>query len=233
MAEEAGTTEPKATKPGRLSMEGMIDNAIRVCNYLLDPKSPGVPRRLLEVCSGVALISSVEAGFFVSGSAGTGIVLRRDIKTGKWSPPSAIGSGGVGFGLVFGGELKDIVMVLIDDAAVNALSGEAQVKLGGQIAVAVGPLGREAEGAFNVSNKGAGMTLTYSISKGLFAGINLEGALVGARGGENKKFYTSDASPRDILFNEGAVTIPEGSRVAELHEKLTLMEQGKTMEPAE
>ena len=62
-------------------------------------------------------------------------------------------------------------MVLIDDAAVKALSGEAQVKLGGQLAIAVGPLGREAEGAFNVSYKGAGMTLTYSISKGLFAGI--------------------------------------------------------------
>ena len=58
--------------------------------------SPGVPRRLLEVRSGVALISTVEAGFFVSGSGGTGIVLRRDVQTGKWSPPSAIGTAGVG-----------------------------------------------------------------------------------------------------------------------------------------
>ena len=238
MAEEEGKpaqdikTETE-TKHGRLSMEGMVDNAIRVCNYMLDPKSPGVPRRLLEVCSGVALVNTIEAGFFVSGSGGTGIVLRRDVKTGKWSPPSAIGTGGVGFGLVFGAEMKDIVMVLIDDAAVNALSGEAQVKLGGQMAVAVGPLGREAEGAFNVSNKGVGMTLTYSITKGLFAGVNLEGALVGARSGENKKFYNSDASPQDILFKEGAVIIPDGSRIPELHEKLTMMEQGKTLEAAE
>ena len=59
----------------------------------------------------------------------------------------------------------------------------------------------------------------------------MEGALVGARSGENKKFYSSDASPHDILFAEGAVTIPDNCRVAELHEKLTLMEQGKTMEP--
>lgn len=217
--------------PGRLSMQGMIDNAIRVCSYLLDPKSPGVPRRLLEVCSGVALVSTVQAGFFVSGSGGSGIVLRRDETTGKWSPPSAIGTGGVGFGLVFGAEIKDIIMVLIDESAVRALSGEVQVKLGGQLAIAAGPLGREAEGAFSVSNKGAGVTLTYSIAKGLFAGVNMEGALVGARTAENKKYYNSDASPQDILFKEGAVEIPEGSRIATLHQKLTLMEKGMTEEP--
>jgi lipid-binding SYLF domain-containing protein len=221
-----------AASHGRLTMEGMIENAIRVCNYMLDPKSPGVPRRLLEVCSGVAFISTAEAGFFISASGGTGIVIRRDESTGKWSPPSAIGTGGVGFGLAFGAEVKDIVMVMIDEAAVRALSGEVQVKLGGQMAIAAGPIGREAEGAFTLSNKGAGMTFTYSIVKGLFAGINMEGAIVGARKAENKKFYNSDASPHDILFTEGAVLIPDGSHIPTLHQKLTLMEQGKTVDPS-
>jgi len=217
----------------RVSMESMIDNAIRCCKYALDPKSPGVPRKLLEVCSGVALLNTAQAGFVVSASGGTGVVMRRDESTGKWSPPSAIGVGGVGFGLVFGADVKDILIVLIDEASVKALSGEAQVKLGGQMGVAVGPIGREVEGGFNLSNKGAGMTFTYTYSKGLFAGINMEGALLAARGSENKKFYSAEAiSPEDILFKEGSVTVPDycKEKVDELHKLLSLMERGETLE---
>jgi len=219
-------------KYGRLSMEGMIDEAIRICNYMLDPSNPGIPRNLLQVCSGVALICAGEAAFFVSGSGGTGIVLRRDDRTDEWSPPSAIGLASVGLGLVVGAQKKDIIMVLVDDAAVNALSGEAQVALGAQIAVALGPVGRDYEGGFSLSNKGAGMTFTYSISKGLFAGFNLEGALVGASSGVNRKFYNSDASPHDILFEKGSVTAPAGSRIPELQKKLTMMEQGRVTLPS-
>jgi lipid-binding SYLF domain-containing protein len=217
----------------KTSMEGMVDNAIRTCKYALNPNSPGVPKKLLEVCSGVAILNSAQAGFLVSASGGTGIILRRDMDTGKWSPPSAIGSGGVGFGLVFGADLKDILIVLIDEASVKTLSGEAQVKLGGQMGVAVGPLGREVEGGFALSNKGAGMTFTYTYSKGLFAGINMEGAVLGARNAENKTFYgKDDISPEEILFKEGSVTVPEASagKVEELQKLLTLMEQGRSLE---
>jgi len=221
-----------ATK--KASMEGMIDNAIRTCKYALDPKSPGVPRKLLEVCSGVAVLNTAQAGFLVSASGGTGVVMRRNMSTGQWSPPSAIGTGGVGFGLVFGADVKDILIVLIDESSVRALSGEAQVKLGGQMGVAVGPLGREVEGGFNISNKGAGMTFTYTYSKGLFAGINMEGAVIGARGAENKKFYSFEGtvSPEDILFKDGSVTVPANAadKVNELHRLLSLMEKGETVE---
>ena len=217
-------------KHGRLSMEGMIDEGIRICDFMLDPNSAGIPKDLLQVCCGVALISSAEVALFVSGSRGTGIVLHRDDKTDEWSPPSAVTVSGVGLGLVVGFGKKDIVMVLVDNAAVAALSGEVQVQLGAQVSVA-GPVGREYEGTFNLSNRGAGTTFTYAISKGLVSVGNLEGALVCACPRVNKKFYNSDASPHAILFEKGSVTAPAGSRVPELHKKLTMMEKGRMVLP--
>lgn len=62
----------------------------------------------------------------------------------------------------------------MDDTTLDTLSGEHQIKVGGQIAATVGPVGREAEVAFNVSEKGAGGTYTYTFSKGVFGGISLE-----------------------------------------------------------
>ena len=86
--------------------------------------------------------------------------------------------------LLFGADIKDVILVLIDDVAVNAMSATNQVKLGGEVGVAIGPVGREMEGSFNVSGKGSGVVLSYTFSKGLFGGVGMEGAFIRGRVGE-------------------------------------------------
>lgn len=219
------------TKASRTTMEGMIIHANHVLDTMLDPKTPGIPRDFLSYARGVVLVSTIEAGFIFSGNVGTGVIMARD-DTGEWSPPSALAMGGVGFGFLFGANVKDILILLMDDAALNALSGEAQVKLGGDLNLTVGPVGREMEGSFNFSNRGVGITLTYCMSKGIFAGAGLQGAILGARSKENQKFYGVKASPRAIL-KEGAVAIPKEKGIEALHHKLKLMEKGETCKPGD
>jgi len=210
-------------------MEGMIWNANHVLDTALDPKTPGVPRQILAHCKGIVLISVVEVGFIFSGSVGTGVILAQN-DDGVWSPPSAVGLTGVGFGLLVGADVKDILILLVDDRAIEALSGEHQIKFGSQLGIAAGPIGREIGGDLHFSLERSDIALSYSFSKGLFVGINLEGAVLGARDKVNKKFYGKECKPKDILF-ERNVTIPEDDAgIAELHKKLDLLKEGKTSE---
>merc|ERR1711862_987783 len=128
-----------------------------------------------------------------------------------------------------GAEKKDILILLVDDHAVKALAGEHQIKFGSQLRITAGPVGREIGGDLNFSYDRGDLALSYSFSKGLFAGINLEGAVVGARPKVNKKFYGKDVKASEILYDR-SVVIPENSDIPDLHKKLDLLKEGKTNE---
>ena len=96
--------------------------------------------------------------------------------------------------------MTDIVIVLTSAAAVAAFSGKGQVSLGGELSVAVGPLGRSAEGALRAGDKGMSSCISYSHSKGFFAGVSIEGAVISQRPDINRNFYgTSKYEPQDLL----------------------------------
>jgi lipid-binding SYLF domain-containing protein len=210
-------------------MEGMIWNANHVLDQALSPDTPGIPRGMIQNCKGMILLSVVEAGFVFSGNVGTGVVIAHK-SDGSWSPPSAIGLGGIGFGFMVGAEVKDIVMCVMDDATLEALSGEHQVKIGGQISATLGPIGREAEAALNLSEKGIGGTYSYTFSKGIFGGIALESAILNVRSKENTRFYGKSAKAKEILW-ENAVECPKGKGIEDLHHKLELLREGKVLVP--
>jgi len=215
-------------RPSRTTMEGMIWNANHVLDCALDPKTNGVPRDLFTQCAGIVLISVVEVGFIFSGNVGTGVIIARD-QDGTWSPPSACGLGGVGFGLLFGAEVKDI-LIIIDDYNLKSFASGGQIKLGGEMGLAIGPVGREAEGQINISSGSVGTSFAYSFSYGLFGGIGLEGAVLGTRAKENARFYGKTIEASKILMEAGSVEIPAGAGVEDLHRKLDLLEAGKTSE---
>lgn len=210
-------------------MEGMIWNANHVLDQALSPDTPGIPRGMIKNCKGIILLSVVEAGFIFSGNVGTGVVIAHKYDE-TWSPPSAIGLGGIGWGFMVGAEVKDIVICVMDDTTLDTLSGEHQVKIGGQISATVGPVGREAEAALNLSEKGVGGTYSYTFSKGFFGGISLETAVLNVRSKENSRFYGKSVKAKDILW-ESAVESPEGKGIEELHHKLDLLREGKVMVP--
>ena len=163
----------------------------------------GLPPRILRHARGLAIISVVKGAFIFSGKAGEGVVIAR---TGRgWSGPSFIGTGGAGWGLQFGAEVTDFVFVLNNDAAVRAFSRGGNVTLGADASVAAGPVGRAAEA--NVVPRAA--IYSYSRSKGLFAGVSLEGAVIATRKGANQQYYGRPVTAQEIL--QGRAAPPAGS----------------------
>ena len=146
-----------------------------------------------------------KAGFLGSGRLGSGVVVAR-LQDGTWSAPSALATAGGGFGGQIGFELTDFVFILNDYAAVQAFSQAASVTLGGNVSIAAGPVGRNAEAAGAASLKGVAGVFSYSKTKGLFAGVSLEGSVLIERRDANEKLYNSRVTARQLL--EGAVRPP-------------------------
>jgi hypothetical protein len=136
---------------------------------------------------------------------GSGLVVAR-LTDGSWSAPSAIFTTGAGFGGQVGAELTDFVFILNDAAAVRTFSQAGSVTLGGNVSIAVGPVGRNAEAAGAASTRGVAGIFSYSKTKGLFAGVSLEGSVLVERKDANEKLYNRRIAARELL--EGAVRPP-------------------------
>ena len=129
---------------------------------------------------------------------------------GSWSTPSAIGIGGAGFGGQAGFEITDFVFVLNDAAAVQTFSQLGSVTLGGNVSIAAGPVGRNAEGGGIANLKGIAGIFSYSKTKGVFAGVSIEGSVIIERRDANAKLYGQRYTARQLL--EGAIRPPPATQ---------------------
>lgn len=172
-----------------------------------------IPAHVIAKAKGLAVLSVIKAGFLVTARGGSGIVLARR-PDGKWSAPSAIGIAGLGGGFEIGIEVSDLVIILNYDRAVEAFAKGGNLTLGGNFTVAVGPLGRNLEG--NVALRSSAAVFTYCKSRGLFAGISLEGSCLIERKETNRKFYCQDVRAYDILFGD----MPQPAQAEDLYEIL-------------
>ncbi|KAL9104246.1 MAG: hypothetical protein Q9163_000794 [Psora crenata] len=164
-----------------------------------------IPPQILANAKGLAIITVFKAGFLGSARFGSGVVVAR-LSDGTWSAPSALMTGGGGFGGQIGFELTDFVFILNDTAAVRAFSQKGSLTLGGNVSIAAGPVGRNAEAAGAASMKGVAGVFSYSKTKGLFAGVSLEGSVLIERREANEKLYNSRITARQLL--EGGVRPP-------------------------
>lgn len=156
---------------------------------------------MLKNAKGLAIITVLKAGFLFSGRAGSGVIVAR-LPDGSWSPPSAISTAGAGVGGQIGAELTDFVFILNSKSAVDSFAQLGSVTLGTNVSVAAGPLGRNAEAAGTASLKAASAIFAYSKTKGLFAGISLEGSAIIERREANRKFYGNNCKARSILAGQ-------------------------------
>lgn len=157
------------------------------------------------LCQGLAILTVLKAGFLGSARFGSGVVVAR-LPDGSWSAPSALATAGAGFGGQIGFELTDFVFILNDAAAVRTFSQVGTLTLGGNVSIAAGPIGRNAEAAGAASTKGVAAIFAYSKTKGLFAGVSLEGSMLVERKDANEKMYHSKVSARQLLT--GAIPPP-------------------------
>ncbi|KAH7929345.1 DUF500-domain-containing protein [Leucogyrophana mollusca] len=185
--------------------------AAKIFASFVDGKNNGldgvIPRSVLESAKGFAIFSIFKAGFLFSARAGTGIVIAK-LPDGTWSAPSAIGSAGLGVGSQLGAEMTDFLVILNSTSAVKTFMSSGSLTLGGNMSIAVGPIGRsgEAVGSVNTSGKVAAM-YSYSKTRGLFGGLSIEGSVIVERQDANAQAYNSDVTAKMLL--SGAVDPPE------------------------
>ena len=161
-----------------------------------------IPARLLQMARGIAVMTVAKAGLGFGVEFGTGLVVAR-LENGNWSAPSAIGLGGVSWGALVGAQVSDLLLLLMTDEAVDLFSlPEGAVQLGADVGVAVGPLGRSLEGNFTIAPHQMAPVYSYSLSKGFYAGVSLDGKMIFARDNVNEKFYGLKVHPRSLLSGE-------------------------------
>lgn len=180
-----------------------VDQAVSIIQDFQKIPEKAIPTAVLRNAKGLAIMTVTKAGFIVSGRGGKGIVIAR---TGKgWSGPSAIGTGGMGFGFQAGAQVSEIVIVLNSPAAVEAFTKDGDVTLGGNLSVTAGPIGRDAEARVGMQS----VMFSYSRSQGAFGGLSVEGTVVATRKEDNAAYYGKPVEAKDILA--GKVPAPKGA----------------------
>jgi SH3 domain-containing YSC84-like protein 1 len=182
-----------AAKAAHANMQDDIDQAVSIIERFQEIPEQAIPPAVLREARGVAILTITKAGFVVSGRGGSGVVVART--ESGWSGPSAIGTGGIGFGFQAGILVSEYVMILNTHEAVDAFSKDGNVTIGGNLSAALGPIGRSAEAGVGVQ----AAVYTYSRSQGIFAGVSLEGTVIGTRNEANEEYYGRPVTASDIL----------------------------------
>jgi lipid-binding SYLF domain-containing protein len=192
------------TAAAHAAMQDDVDQAVSVIERFQEIPETAIPDVIMREAKGLAILTVTKAGFVFSGRGGNGIVAARTEK--GWSGPSAIGAGGMGFGFQAGAQVSELVIVLNTPDAVAAFAKGGNFTFGGAMSLAAGPVGRDLEGSMAL---GAVM-YTYSRSQGLFAGVSLEGTVIGTRDTANAEYYGKVVQAREIL--SGNVAPPAGAQ---------------------
>ncbi|KIW04236.1 uncharacterized protein PV09_04542 [Verruconis gallopava] len=192
------------------SMKSECRKAGKILASFIDPNQAFgpdkiIPPEILSRAKGLAVLTVFKAGFLGSGRFGSGVVVAR-LADGSWSAPSAIGTVGGGFGGQIGFELTDFVFILNDASAVKTFAQAGSITLGGNVSIAAGPVGRNAEAAGAASLKSVSGIFAYSKTKGLFAGVSLEGSVLIERRDANEKMYNRRVTANALL--SGQVPVP-------------------------
>ncbi|MCX8012185.1 MAG: lipid-binding SYLF domain-containing protein [Desulfobacterota bacterium] len=181
-------------------LEERVENSIEVINEVMAIPEKGIPTDLLRCCRAIAIFPNVLKGGFIFGATGgKGIICSHDPETGNWSPPAFFTIGGGSWGLQAGVQSIDLILVITSKRGLDGLL-TSKVKLGGDIGIAAGPVGRRAEAGMDLLLKAE--ILSYSRSKGLFAGLSLEGATIFSNSDSNRAFYGKELTARDILIDK-------------------------------
>jgi lipid-binding SYLF domain-containing protein len=188
-----------------------VDQAATIVERFHALPESDIPKAVMRDAKGLAIMTVVKAGFVASAQGGKGVVVARTAG-GGWSGPSAIGTGGGGFGLQIGVAVTEFVIVLNTDAAVKAFSQKGNVTIGADVSVVAGPVGRDlAAGVLPTA-----AIYTYSNSQGLFAGMSLQGAVIAARNDANDAYYGKQVTPTEILSGRVEPPARAGKLIAAL-----------------
>jgi SH3 domain-containing YSC84-like protein 1 len=206
----AAAQSKKATKKISQATE-RSQRAARVFTEIMAAPDKAIPKDLLDNAEAVAVFPNViKAGFILGGRGGSGVISRR--VRGGWSAPAFFKLGGGSIGLQIGASSTDFVLLFMNEDALKGLL-EDKFEIGGEGSVAAGPVGRAASASTNLTLD-AGI-LSYSRSKGLFAGLELKGIVINPDNDDNEAVY-GGLKASDILTGTNKLSLarmPAGVRI--------------------
>lgn len=190
----------------REDLQARIDAAKLVLDQIMNAGDRSIPMNILQQATCVGIVPGMMKGAFVVGAQyGQGVVTCR---TGHgWSAPVFIRMAGGSFGFQIGGQSVDLVLVAVNDRGFQDLL-KNKFKVGGDAAASAGPVGRNTEAATDWKMNAE--LLTYSRSKGLFAGIDLNGTSVSQNSDDTERYYGQAHSFESVL--KGSVEVPDGAK---------------------
>jgi lipid-binding SYLF domain-containing protein len=179
--------------------------AAAVFQAVMSAEDQAVPQVLLDRANCVAVFPSVKKGGFVVGAQyGKGVISCRK-PGGSWGSPAFLTIGGGSFGLQIGGQAVDLVLLIMNDGGVESLLKD-KFEIGAGAAVSGGPVGRNASASTDVLMQA--QILSYSRSRGIFAGLELKGSVIKPDDQSNQDIYNAPLTPRDIIV-EGKARTPK------------------------
>jgi lipid-binding SYLF domain-containing protein len=191
-----------------------VDDSVEVLEQTLSIPESGIPPALLRNAEGIAIIPGViKAGFILGGRYGKGILVVRQ-EDGSWSNPVFITVAGGSVGWQIGVESIDIILVFKSSRSIEGIM-KGKFTLGADASVAAGPVGRQASASTDIMLKAE--IYSYSRSRGLFAGLAVDGAGIQINHDANEAFYGKGlALPADIIGNRNLVVPPAVERLKKM-----------------
>jgi lipid-binding SYLF domain-containing protein len=180
-----------------------LESATTVFEEIMDAPDNAIPRSILEEAEAVAIIpNTVKAGFIFGGHRGKGVISART-EDGAWSQPAFLTLTGGSFGLQIGGQTVDLVLVIMNRKGLEKLL-KNEFKFGGDASAVVGPVGRDAEATTDLYLRAE--IVSYSRTRGLFAGVTLKGSTLKADRDANERFYGYPYGSGQIVLEEEPAT---------------------------
>lgn len=182
-----------------------LRDAAAVFGEIMAAEDKAIPRALLGKAEGIAIFpGTVRAGFVVGGMRGRGVLSAR--AGSGWSAPAFLTLTGGSFGLQIGGQSADLILIINGRRGLENLISN-QFKLGADAAVAAGPVGRDAQAATDLQMRA--QILSYSRSRGLFAGVTVNGSTVRPDRDANERFYGTRLETKQLILGAGPAPRPE------------------------
>jgi len=182
-----------------------LDASTDTLTDMLRASDKGIPQDLLDKAKCVVIVPGMKkAGFIFGAEVGRGFAVCRREHGTEWSAPAAMRVEGGSFGFQIGASETDVILLVMNDGGMKHLLSD-KFTVGGDASVAAGPVGRDASARTDAKLNAE--ILSYSRSRGLFAGISLEGATLRPDGSTNRELYGRDTTNHEIL--EGDFKTPE------------------------
>lgn len=189
-----------ASAESERELNHLISDASYALVDIATARETNIPDYLLSNCDAIVILPEMyKGGLIIGGSVGKGVISVKSRQTGEWSSPAFIEVVSGSFGWQIGIEKSELVLVIVGRKAVEMFL-EDSFKLGADASIAAGPIGRKGQAA--VDYKLDNQIYSYSKTKGLFAGISLEGSVVSVLGELNGTYYGSGTTPADILMRQ-------------------------------